>query len=120
MAYEDITLNSVYLNVRTLSPVKKQKTIKQVVGKTLSELKVIGVAEHQWELQVSGMVFGTTAANVATNRTSIENLDDTTPYAFVDGIHNGTYYVRPGSLRFEDSEEDVNMSYNYSVSLVEQ
>jgi hypothetical protein len=120
MAYENITFNGVNLNVRSLTPVRRQKTVKQVIGKSLSELKVLGVGGFQWEIQLQGQILGTTAADVAVNRTAVEALYDAEPHAFVDGIHNGTYYVRPGTLQFNDNESDVNLTYNYSMALVQQ
>jgi len=120
MAYSGVVLNSVPLNITNISAVKKQKTVKQVIGKSLSELNVVGVSGQQWELQLQGIVLGTTAANVATNRTNVEGLDAVAPYAYVDGLHNGTYYVRPGSVTFPDTGDNVNLSYRYSMQLVEQ
>lgn len=115
-----ITYNSVVLNVTNLTPVRSQKTIKQIMGKAVSETKVLGLANQQWELQITGKVLGTTTTNLATNRAAIEALDVAAPYTFVDGIHNGTYLCVPGSLKFDDSGELGNVSYTYSMSLLEQ
>lgn len=120
MSYSVPTLDNIPLYIRSLTPVKTQKTIKQVVGKSLSELRVVGVSGQQWEIEVEGMILGTTAANLDTNRTNLEALDDTGVHAFVDGLHDGNYYIRSGSLKFEDSGENIPNAYYYSFSMVEE
>ena len=115
-----ISFNSVLLNVKALTPVKKQKTRKSIIGKTLTEIKVIGLNDQQWELNINGIILGTTAANLSTNRSAIEGLDAVAPYAYVDGIHDGTYILKPSSLKIDDVSEDVSMKYNYSFTLIEE
>ena len=117
---DSITFNGVALNVLSVTPSKVQKIIKQKIGKTVSEVKVLGRSSQQWELEVSGKIYGTTLANVGDNRANLEALDSATPYAFVDGIHNGTYIMKPGSLDFSDTGSDVNSSYTYKFSIVEE
>ena len=119
MVYSDVTYGGVNLNVTSVSPTKSQKTIKQVVGKTLTEVRVLGVGGQQWRLQLSGIVFGTTQANLNTNRSAIEALDDAQPHTYVDGLHDGTYYVETGSMGFEDSGENSFSHYKYTMTLVE-
>ena len=114
-----ITFNAVSLNITTLTPVYKQKTRKTFVGKTLVQVKIIGIGAQQWELTVSGLVIGDTTAELSTNRAAIEALDDVSSHAFVDGIHDGEYVVIPGSLSFKDKNDRGNMSYVYSCKLVE-
>ena len=114
-----ISFNGVELQVTSIVPTKSQKTRKTVVGKTLVEVKVIGMGAQQWELDVDGLVTGTTSANLSTNRAAIEALDDAASHAYVDGIHDGTFYLIPGSLSFRDSNDRGNMSYLYSFRLVE-
>jgi len=115
-----ITFNSIDLNVLSISPVKTQKNRKVVLGKSLSQVSIIGLNDTQWELNVSGIVIGSNLTDLATKRAQIEALDDITPHAFVDGIHNGTYVLIPGSLHFTDSGERGNISYSYSFNLVEE
>ena len=118
--YSDITFNSVTLRVTSITPTRKQKSRKIILGKSMKEVNVIGLAAQQWDLSVSGVVLGTTSSNLSTNRASIEALDVVTPYAYTDGIHNGTYLLVPGSLKFSDKGTDVGMYYNYSFRLVEE
>ena len=115
-----IIFNSVVLNVQSLNPVRVQKTRKSVVGKSLAEIKIIGLADQQWELDIDGIIYGTTSANVSTNRAAVEALDSVTAYAYTDGIHNGTYFMKPGSLKIKDKSDDVGGKYDYSMVLVEE
>ena len=119
--YSAITYNSITLKIVSCSPIKRQKTKKSVVGKTLIQARVIGMNDQQWELNMSGLVLGTTAANLATNRANIEALDSAASYAYVDGIHDGNYYVSPGTLIFEDNQESAGTQqlYRYSITLVQ-
>ena len=115
-----VVFNGVKLNVKSLTPVRTQKSVKQFMGKSLVESKVLGVSTQQWGLNLSGMIFGTTSANLSTNRAAVEALDSNTPYAYTDGIHNGTYIMSPGSLRISDSGETGGGYYPYSMTLIEQ
>lgn len=116
----DVTFNGVVLHVEGLTAVKKQKTRKSIIGKTLVETKILGLGTQQWELNIQGPVFGTTAANLSVNRADIEQLDDAGFHTYTDGIHNGTYVAVPGSITFEDSGKRGNLSYMFSMKLVEQ
>ena len=115
-----ITYNGVPLYVRSMSPTRKQKTRKSVIGKKLTQVNILGLNSQQWELQINGVITGTTAANLSTNRAAIEALDVITPYAYVDGIHNGTYILSPGSLNINDTSDDAGMKYDYALTLVEE
>lgn len=115
-----IVFNGVSLKVRSLSPIRTQKTVKQFMGKALTETKVLGVSDQQWRLEINGFIYGTTTANLSTNRAAIEGLDTNTPYVYTDGIHNGTYSCVPGSLRISDSGETGGGHYTYTMSLLEQ
>jgi len=116
----DITFNGTYLKITSITPVRKQKTRKVILGKSLAQANIIGLNAQQWELMINGVVVGTTSANLSTNRAAIEALDDVTPHAFVDGIHNGTYILTPESLNFKDEGEQVRGHYTYSFKLVEE
>jgi len=118
--YSDvISFAGTSLQVTSIAPVKKQKTRKTVVGKTLVQVKVIGMGAQQWELTVGGIVTGTTSDNLSSNRATIEALDDCVSHSYVDGIHDGNFYLIPGSLTFKDSNDRGNKSYTYSFKLVE-
>ena len=114
-----MTLGGVTLNIDSVTPTKTQKTRKSVIGKTLIETKIIGMGAQQWNLQLHGYVTGATIAIVGTNRAALEALDDCTSHVYVDGIHDGTYYVVPGSLSFEDTGEQVGTHFTYSINIVE-
>lgn len=114
-----ISFAGVTLQVTNITPIKAQKTRKTIVGKTLVEVKIIGMGAQQWELTVDGIVTGTTSTTLSTNRAAIEALDDSETHAWVDGIHDCTAYLVPGSLSFKDSNDRGNMSYTYSFKIVE-
>jgi hypothetical protein len=114
-----VTYNGKVLFITSVTPTKTQKTIKQQIGKSIAEIRILGLATQQWELNVSGIIVGTTTANLDTNRTNLETLDSATPYAWVDGLHNGTYILQPGTLKFDDSG-DKPVHYTYQFNLVQQ
>ena len=107
------------MNVLSISPVREQKTRKSIIGKTLTEIKIIGLNAQQWELDINGLILGTTAANLSTNRAAIEAFEDVTKHQYVDGIHTGSYLVKSGSLQIKDVSDDAGMKYNYSMTLIE-
>ena len=113
---DNISYNSVVLEVTGITPVKKQKTRKSVLGKSLIQTKIIGYNDTQWELQVSGMITN----NLSAGRAAIEALDCVTAYNFVDGIHDCVAYMTPGSLQFQDKNDRGNQSFVYSFTLVEE
>jgi len=111
-----ITYGGVTLQVPSLTPKRNQKTIKQVIGKTLTEVNIIGLSAQQWTLQINGLI----VSDIDTTRDALEALDDSQPHAYVDGKHDGQFFIVPNSLTFQDSGERGGMSYTYSVTLVEQ
>ena len=111
-----VTLGGETLYIRSATPKKEQKTRKSVLGKTLTETRIISKDAQQWRISISGII----TTDISTNRAVLDALDNVTTHAFVDGIHDGTYYIVPGSLQFDDSEEDVGLSYKYSLTLVEE
>ena len=71
--YSDvISFAGISLQVTNIVAIKKQKARKTIVGKTLVNVRVIGIGAQQWELSVSGIVTGADAANLSTNRAAIE------------------------------------------------
>lgn len=117
--YDDITFGGFPLNVQTLTPTKKQKTRKSVIGKSVIETKIIGLNAQQWELNLSGTIYGTTTTNLGANRATLEGMDKASAYAFTDNIHNGDFFIKSGSLKFSDSAEDVGSLYRYSMVLIQ-
>ena len=117
---ENIIFNGVTLNVLTLDPFRKQRTRKSVIGKTLTEISIVGLADQQWEINLSGIILGAFGTDLSDARAEIEALDSATFYTYTDGIHDGTYILKPGSLRISDTSDNVAMKYDYSMVLVEQ
>jgi len=118
MTYADtITFGGHTFSVTSITPTRRQKTIKQQIGKTIAEIKVAGLNEQQWELNIKGVMVG---PDIDSERSNLESLDDAAPHAFADGMHNGTYIMVPGSLQFEDSGDTVHTHYNFSFNLIEE
>ena len=118
--YSTITYNGVTLDVLSITPKKEQKTKKSVIGKSLIQTPIIGMGEQQWVLQINGVVTGTSESDLATKRAEIEALDDVSAFEYVDGIHDGTYYLEPGSLSFNDDSGDAGSHYKYTLTLVQE
>ena len=114
----EITFNGVVLHVPTCTPLKKQKKLKQVMGRTLTQINIIGLDDSQWELDIKGIIYGTTTADVDTNRSNLEALDNATAYTYLDGVHDGNYFLEPGSLKFADKGDEKG-HYKYTMRLVE-
>jgi hypothetical protein len=112
-------LDGTTLNILSATPVRRQKTRKSVIGMTLTEVSIIGLNAQQWEIKLNGIITGTSDADLSSKRAVIEAFDDVATHAYVDGIHDGTYYVQPNSLSFEDTGDYGNMSFRYSLTLVE-
>lgn len=117
--YTGITFNGVSLNITSITPVKKQRTIKHVIGKSLIESNVIGLGAQHWELNLNGIVFGSSVADLSNKRAEIEALDSVEVYAYVDGVHDGNYLLKPESLSFDDTGESGGLSSKYSMTLIE-
>jgi len=118
--YTTITFGGVTLHVTNLTPLRNASAVRQKLGKDVATIQVLGRLVQDWELQLSGIVFGTTATNLSTNRASLETPDDADAHAFVDGIHNGTYIMEPGSLQFSDSGDDARTVFKYQAKLVQK
>jgi hypothetical protein len=119
MGYSTINLGDYTLYITSMTPVKKQKTRKTILGKSLVETSVIGLSAQQWEISLNGIITGTTSTDMDTHRTEIESLDSTDQYGYSDGLRTGTFMVKPGSLSFSDDGNDVGNIYRYSLVLVE-
>lgn len=118
--YSEITFNAVTLKVTNCTPIKQPKTRKYSIGKELIQVSILGLNAQQWELTITGIITGTSRSDLATKRANIEALDDVQSHSLVDGIHDGTYYIAPGSLKFSDNGDDGGLIYRYSMRLVEE
>jgi len=115
-----ITLNGVSLNILNCTPRRVQKKLKQTVGKTLVQNDIIGLDVQQWELDITGIVLPTSTSTLSDERALLESLESTTSYAYVDGIHDGNFFVVPGSLTIEDTGEESHSFLRYSIKLIEE
>ena len=71
-------------------------------------------------MDVTGLITGATIGAVDTNRTNLQALDDTDTHALVDNLHNGNFYIVPGSLQFTDDQSIAGGThYKYVMALVE-
>jgi len=122
VGYSDITFGGVSLNITQIRPVHVQKRKKNVIGKSLVQSQIIGLSDKQWEISLTGYIVGENKTDLYNKRSAIEILDDTSTHSYVDGIHDGTYYIVPGSLIFNDTEETAgtNMYLTYTMKLVEE
>jgi hypothetical protein len=117
---DEILLGGEKLFIIKVSPKRVPKTIKQVIGSNLVEVDVLGVKSKQWVLDLTGVIIADSVANLETRRAALEALDNTSPHTLVDGHHDGSYYIEPGSLDFTDVGDEVQSIYRYTVKLVEQ
>lgn len=114
--YDTIVYGGETLNVLSATPNKVQKTRKSTIGKTIVETNIIGTNAQQWIINVSGILTG---VSLGTLRASLEALDNAAPHALVDGIHDGNYYIRTGTLQFEDDGNLGGSYFRYNMTLIE-
>jgi len=121
MAYEGtFTFGGVTIQVTSMNAVQRQKQRKMVVGKKLNRINIMGVNVFQWELDLNILVTGTSQSDLYVNRAAIEALNDLATHAWVDGLHNGTYYMVPDSLSFTDTSDDAGSSFKGRFTLIEE
>lgn len=119
--YNDIiTLGGEKLFVTKVNPTRVQKTIKQVIGAELVEVNVLGLKQKQWVLDIDGVIVADNDATLQVRRASLEALDNTNAHILDDGHHNGSYFIVPGSLQFDDVGDTVHSIYRYRMTLVEK
>ena len=118
--YTDITFGDITLRAKNINAKKVQKTRKSVIGKTLIETDILGMGDQQWELDIEGVIVESGFTALSSAREDIEGLNDVDTHTYVDGMHDGTFYLVPGSLVFDDSGDQVQMFYTYRMKLVEQ
>ena len=106
----------VELEVVSMTPSKSEKTLKQFVGRVVSEIPIMGTKEQQWNLSVRGVI---ASDDIVEMREKLLNLDDAKPHPLEDGVHDGNYYIVPGSLSFSDDSSDGLHFFRYSMRLVE-
>ena len=111
-----ILFGGVQLEIVNMSNTKVQKSIKQRIGKSISQINIIGVTQYQWVLDINGII---SEEDIDVVRQSLEALDNAESHTLIDGVHDGEYYIEPGSLSFTDvGGETINM-YRYDMRLIE-
>ena len=115
MSYSTVVLGGVTLTVVKIVPRKESLSDKQVNGKTLTETKIVGRGAQQNRLVLSGLITGATASILDSSRTTLEALDDMSTHVYTDGKYNGTYYVIPGSIEFDDNAAEIHSVYRYNL-----
>jgi hypothetical protein len=115
----NINFGGLILEITRMVPRKRQKTVKQKIGRSVAQLNILGLDGQQWELDIEGVITGTSPANLESKRDSLQALDNARGHALVDGKHNGTFYIEPGSLEFNDVGGDIENSFSYSMRLIE-
>lgn len=116
--YNTITFGGVELKVTRIRPTKRQKTVKQMVGRSVSQINIIGLDAQQWELDITGVITGS-ENDMLSGRSALVALSDSKPHMLVDGVHNGYFYVVPGSLAFDDVGDSIHSIYRYTMTLIE-
>ena len=118
--YTVVVLGGVTLHATSITPTKNPSSVKQKLGRDVANINVLGRLYQDWALTISGVVVGTTAPNLSTNRAALEALDDADVHYFTDSIHNGTYFIDPGSLQFTDEGETSFSMFKYQMKLLQK
>lgn len=108
----------VTLEVVNLTPSRVQKTIKQIIGRKVSQINILGATNYQWELNVSGVITDN-LGNITAIRNKLLLLDDARGHTFIDSVHDGVYYIEPGSLQFTDDANNGQQLFRYTMTLIE-
>ena len=119
MGYGTITFGGVTLTPTTITPIRKQATLKYKVGKSLREFKTPTRDAFDWEIRISGIISGADVSAIDTTRDSLEALNDVTLHAYSDGLISINAIMRPESLTFNDTSDDAGMVYRYSFTLIQ-
>lgn len=120
MAYDTVILNGVELQVVSMSPSRRPKTIKQIVGKNLAQTSILGATQFQWELSIRGILVADDTHTLEEKRNLLLSMENLIPYQYIDGLHNGYYYIEPGSLSFSDSGDDQFSVARYTMNLIQE
>ena len=116
MGYTSISFNGISLNVDNMNVLKRQKTIKQTVGKNVAILgPALGVEAVEHVLTMNGRI---TDATKDATKTSLENSQDGQRHSYSDGARSGDYAIL--NLTFRDVGGTAGISqYVYNMRLVE-
>ncbi len=116
IGYGAISFNSISLNIDRINVVKRQKTIKQTIGKNVVILgPALAVEATENVLSLRGR---RTDASKDATKTSLEDSQDGQRHAYTDGLRSGDYAIL--SLNFNDAGGTAGISqYVYNMTLVE-
>lgn len=110
--YSAVTFGNLTLEPDIIKPKKVPHTIKQVTGGKLLLRESPGTSLRDQSLVIQGTLRGSTRT---TERETLEGFDDLIAHTFVDGIHDGEYFVTTGGLEFND---DANRPTTLKYTLV--
>ncbi len=115
MAYynSEITLGGNTLYIRSMRAVKRPGTLKQIIGRNVVELRTASRNIYDWNITISGIIF----TDKETNRDLLEAMQDGTPYALVDGSHDGDYFIK--NITFNDDGDTSSTIFSYTLELVQ-
>ena len=116
MGYGTFTFNGITLNVDNMNVVKRQKTVKQTVGKNVVILgPALAVEATENVLSLKGRIVD---ANKDTTKINLENTQDGQRHSYSDGLRSGDYAIL--RLSFNDVGGTAGISqYVYNMTLVE-
>ncbi len=120
MAYYNstITLGGQTLYVLSSTVRKVPGTKKQLIGKQVVRMNVLGRDLYDWEININGIIFGSNKETDRDNLLALQDNQDKNGYAYSDGSHDGTYYIE--DLTFEDTGDEGNTVFRYTLRLIEK
>lgn len=116
---DTITLGGLTLNIVSATPKRVPSTRKQLIGKSLKRIEIPGRNMLDWEIVLSGLIYGATMETDRDSLEALQNNQDKNGYAYVDGTHDGTYYI-DGSIEFQDIGEETATIFRYTITIIEK
>jgi len=133
--YKELTMEDAKklkdnLNIRDLSKMDSDgriealsKYVDKKVATSLNsrfiKLKKSGNLSN-WEARTMGTDLLKADKKMKGEISKLEALNDLATHAWVDGLHNGTYYMVPDSLSFTDTSDDAGSSFKGRFTLIEE
>ena len=116
IGYNEIILNGLVLNLKSVTKTKVPATIKQKVGGNLVKHNIPANKDKQdIKITGNGMIFDT-STTATTTRRLLENSNDITPYHYYDGLVTASMIIE--DLQFNDSGDNP-LHYEYRISLIQ-
>lgn len=120
VTYEQVVLGGVQLYPVSIQMSQTPRTVKQVVGMNLAQTRILGSSSYQRELSIKGVVVAEGVDTVQDKKNQLVALDNVTRYTYVDGVHDGNYYILPGSITFDDAGDEHFAISRYTMTLIEE